>query len=174
MPRRKARSLGLFLLALAIAGWIFYVKPVKMRIFELQEEEKMKTEELSSLETRLVELSALEKELPKSDEERKKLLMAFPEALNEDQIVQYLDMLGRRYSVTFGTLNFESGDELTSGMAILSISGRFEGEYVNLVKFLEAVEKARRRIVVKNINVEVSDAQKSSFYLKMEAYYQKP
>ena len=89
-------------------------------------------------------------------------------------IVQYLDTLGRRYVVKFGTLNFASGNELSPGISTLSISGNFEGAYVNLVKFLEAIEQSRRRIVVKTINVEVLDIQKSSFYLKMEAYYQKP
>lgn len=172
MARKKVRIFGFFLLALAIAGWVFYVKPVKTRIFELQEEMRKKTEEVATLESRLAELSLLEQELPQSDEERKRLLIAFPDTLNEDQIVQYFDTLGRRYSVTFGTLNFESGNELAPGISTLLISGSFEGEYVNLIKFLGAVEQSRRRIVVTSINAEVADAKASSFYLKMEAYYQ--
>ncbi len=165
--------ISVLLLVGAIAGMVFYVNPMRSNLDSLEEDLVEKEAEVADLTSRVVELEALRDELGSSGVSEAKLLLQVPEGAEQDELVTGLAELSEEAGIDLHGMSFSNIEGDTNG--VVTIAASFDGDYEDLVSFLESVESSSRKIKVKSIAVQLSEeggVAHASFSLLMEAYYQ--
>ncbi len=165
--------LSVLLLAVTVVAVVFFVNPMQAEVDELQVQLDEKETQLADLTEQVADLEAMREELGSSGVSEEKLLIQVPDGLEQDQLISDLSDLAEEAGIELHGMSFSTieGDETGS----VSISSSFDGDYEDLIGFLEAVEDNSRKIRIRSVNVQLSEegsVPHASFSLLMEAYYQ--
>lgn len=166
--------ISIVLIVLVVLGVVFYLNPWRTNVETLGAELAAKDAEVASLTARVTELESLREELGSSGVTEEKLLLQVPEGVNQDDLLTDLYDLATEAEITLNGVSF-STTEGEDGAGVVVMSASFDGDYEDLIDFLEAVESSVRKIVVTSISVQLSEDAETphaSFGLAMEAYYQ--
>ncbi len=165
--------LSVILLLIVIVAAVFYINPMKQDVSALAIQLESKEAQVSELMARVVELETLRDEIGKSGATEGKLLLQVPSGMDQSGIIADLNDLAAEAGVALNGMSFSAVEGEESG--VLWISASFDGDYEDLITFLQAVEDNPRKIRVKAISVQLSEEDAvahASFSLLMEAYYQ--
>lgn len=165
--------LSVVLLIVVVLGMVFYVNPLRGEVDELDGELDGKQTEIMDLTDRVAELEAIQEELGASGVTEEKLVLQVPEGLHQEELLTDLTDLASEAGIELNGVSFSTveGDE----SSVVNMSASFDGDYEDLIGFLEAVEDNMREIRVKTISVQLTEegsVAHASFGLTMEAYYQ--
>ncbi|HAU40293.1 MAG: Tfp pilus assembly protein PilO [Candidatus Peregrinibacteria bacterium GW2011_GWF2_43_17] len=175
--KRTSTALNLMSVVLLLAvvlGLLFFVNPMRAEIGLMEVNLAEKELQVSELSAKVAELEAIKEEVGSSGISEDKLLTQVPEGISQDELIVDLSELSTTAGIELHGMSF-STVESEDGAGAVSISASFDGDYEDLIGFLQAVEDSSRKIKVKSINVQLSsedDVAKASFSLLMEAYYQ--
>lgn len=169
---------GAFLIIVAIAGYVFFVRPLGEIVSTAQAEISAKDTEISTMKSRLDVYKKSEEDLNITTAVKKdEVLKAIPGRLKQDEVIEDLIKIADDYKVDLRSISFSKGASSTEGVSTLRISSSFEGNYSDLTAFLEGIEQNARLFKVDNISVQVkkvdvSDIERANFSLSIEAFYQ--
>lgn len=166
--------MSVVLLLAVVLGLLFFVNPMRAEIGLMEVNLAEKELQVSELSAKVAELEAIKEEVGSSGISEDKLLTQVPEGISQDELIVDLSELSTTAGIELHGMSF-STVESEDGAGAVSISASFDGDYEDLIGFLQAVEDSSRKIKVKSINVQLSsedDVAKASFSLLMEAYYQ--
>ena len=166
--------MSVVLLLAVVLGLLFFVNPMRAEIGLMEVNLAEKELQVSELSAKVAELEAIKEEVCSSGISEDKLLTQVPEGISQDELIVDLSELSTTAGIELHGMSF-STVESEDGAGAVSISASFDGDYEDLIGFLQAVEDSSRKIKVKSINVQLSsedDVAKASFSLLMEAYYQ--
>jgi len=166
--------LSVILLFAVVIGLLFFVNPTRTQIGLLEANLAEKELQVSDLQARVTELEAIQSEVGSSGISEDKLLTQVPEGMAQDELIVDLSELSTTAGIALHGMSF-STVQSAEGAGVISVSASFDGDYEDLIGFLQAIEDSSRKIKVKSINVQLSsedDVAKANFSLLMEAYYQ--
>lgn len=165
--------LSVVLLLIVIIAVVFYVNPMKEEASALSTQLVSKETSVSELMARVVELETLRDEIGESGATEGKLLLQVPSGMDQSGVIDDLNDLAVEAGVVLNGMSFSAIEGGESG--VLGVSASFDGDYEDLITFLQAVEDNTRKIRVKSISVQLSEEDSvphASFGLLMECYYQ--
>lgn len=175
---KTSTLVGVALILAAISFYVFYLSGVSGGIDATKTDLEAKQSELSATKTQLEEFQKAENELNVSTEvQRSEVSKSIPLGLNQDELIKDVIEISEVNDITLNSLSFGKGGLNEDGVGSVRINASFEGNYTDLVSFLESIEENSRFLKVNSINVqlgklEVSDSVRATFSLAMEAFYQ--
>ncbi len=165
--------LSVVLLLAVVLGVLFFINPMQAQIDDLSASLQTKETEVADLSAKIADLTAMQDELGVSGVSQEKLLLSVPEGAEQDELIKDLSGVANSAGVDLHGMSFSMIEGDVSG--VITISASFDGDYEDLMGFLEELEGNTRKINVKSISVQLSEEDavaKASFSLLMEAYYQ--
>lgn len=174
----KTPLIGALLLVMAIAGYALLTRPMSSQLSAMKTDITTKNVELAGLKERLDFLNQAEKELELTTEvQRLESLKAVPVSIRQDEVIKNLIDIAKNSDIELHSISFSKGSTSREGIGSLRISSNFEGNYLDLTDFLEALEENARIFKVESISVQVSkldisDVERTSFSLIIETFYQ--
>ncbi|MBU0667714.1 type 4a pilus biogenesis protein PilO [Patescibacteria group bacterium] len=181
-PINQKRGSGLSAIALVllivafVAAW-FYVKPQWEEVSGMSKGRDELLTERQNASDKLVELQKLQQELSSSSEvSQETTLAAIPEKLEQEKLIRDLSDIAQKNNMLLGSINFGIGQTSTdSGIDKVQVNLNVTGSQSDLISFLRGLEGSSRKLVVKNIAVQLGEAALGSrvnFNVSAEAYYQ--
>lgn len=174
--RLSVVALILFIIAFLAAA--FYIKPQWDEVSALQVESEQLREDRANISQKLTELQTLQQELNQSSEvSRETTLAAIPQTLDQDELIRELTALALENDMILNSMNFSipqsesNGAEITRAQVNLNVTG----SQSELISFLRALETSSRKILVKNITVQLGEqalGARVNFSVSAEVYYQ--
>lgn len=178
-PSRIGPIVGVFFILICIGGYLFYSKPISGEVSVLNDALSAKKTEIEEIKQKLSEFDTAEKELGIStDVERFESLKAIPSEMNQDEVIKDFIEITGTYDIGLKSLSFGKGTSSYEGINSLRINASFEGNYSDLVSFLEGVEQNSRIFKIDTISVQINeldimDMKRANFSLAIQAFYQK-
>lgn len=192
------RSLGLrivsiILFVVVIVGTIFYVLPLNKKYEALFAENTVEKAKLVEHQKQLKELQDIQKTLGKTAESQegvKQLLAVVPQNIDQSGLIEDFHKIAESQNIIYSTLSFGKQRSAAEGVSVVTVNASFEGDYDDLRSFLKALEVNNRKLIVKNLGVQIGDTveveienpetqetelvkkQNAVFVLTIEAYYQ--
>lgn len=185
------RIVSIVLFLAVIAGTVFYVLPLNNELQTLKADNLAKSQELQQKKAELKELSDIAKNLgPEagSQEGINRLLAEIPADIMQDRIIEDFNRIAEANNIVYSSFGFGLQEGVAQSVNALTVNASFEGDYDDLQAFLKALEANSRKLVVKNIGVQMGDVvelqneeednspveykQNAVFTLAIEAYYQ--
>lgn len=172
------------LILIVIAGVVFYVNPRRDDIASLQATIDGQTAQLTSLQSEVDRLTALQSTVAIDSQQAQTLNAAIPDDLNEDDLIQAMSGLATQNHLDLHSVGFGTGMAKDS-VTTFSITASLSGNYTDLGAFLKDVEGADRQYTVKGISVSIkpadttdedktNDVQTTDFSVTIDAYYAAP
>lgn len=196
MPAKKSTGIipALLFISIVLVA-VFYVSPLRNKLLVLEESVSEKKTDLSNLEKELKQLEKFQADLP---QDIASINRKIPVDLKEDELILLIETIALENNISFSSLGFSPGSRERGKVSPVVISSSFEGTYKDLLRFIQALERAKeRKFVVRSISVslsepkqegvstskEVSEIKKvvgkylespliASFTIQLEAYYQ--
>lgn len=175
----SASLIGVLGIVLAISAFVFFVRPLSSDVAAIKADVTAKTDETAKLKAQIDELKSSEDSLNLTTEvARLETLKAIPPEMNQDEVIRDLIEIAGTYDVTLHSISFAKGFNDQEGIGTLRVSSSFEGDYTDLMDFLEGLEQNARVFKVDSISVQVnkldiSDVERASFSLSIETFFQK-
>lgn len=174
--RLSVVALVLFIVAF-LAAW-FYIMPQWQEASALQEQNEQLREERRTTSEKLTELQTLQQELNQASEvSRETTLAAIPEKLEQDDLIRELTDLAQDNDMILNSVNFsipQSGSD-TAEITRAQLNMNLTGSQNELIRFLRSIETTSRKMLVKNITVQLGEqalGSRVNFSLSAEVYYQ--
>ncbi len=177
-PSHKAPLIGVLMILVAVAGYVFFTKPLADNVDILKTDLTTKSTLLTDLKTRLDSLIQAEKELELTTEvQRIESLKAVPAGMNQDEVITDLIQIAKENNIELHSISFSKGSTNQEDVGSLRVSASFEGNYLDLTDFLEGLEENARIFKVDSISVQVSkvqitDIERASFSLTIDTFFQ--
>lgn len=171
MKGQSSQAIGLLLLALLVAGGLLFVQPLREKVAEAQIHLDSKAADLQLLQSEFDELQALADEVSKSEAKKKSLLDAVPVGHREDELILELTGLTAELGYEVNAINFALSNESDLGSTIV-VTANFQGDYADLITFLQKLENADRLFQIKSISVQLTTTTEVIFSLNIQAFYQ--
>lgn len=174
----KAPLFGALLLVIAIAGYALLIRPLSANLQLAKADLLAKNVQLEELKSRLDFLNQAEQDLDLTTEvKRQESLKAVPVLMQQDKVIRDLIEIAKNNGIQLHSISFSRGSTSREGIGSLRISSSFEGNYLDLTDFLEALEENGRTFKVESISVQVSkldisDVERANFSLTIETFYQ--
>jgi Tfp pilus assembly protein PilO len=171
-------SIAFLLILIAVAGAIFYVKPLWSDVSSMEKGRDEKIEDRNELTNKLAVLKKLQQELGDSSEVKKEVtLLAIPEKLEQDKLIEDLSRIAIKNDMVLNGASFSVSKTSVKGeVAKATINTNLTGNEPNLVAFLKDLESNGRKMVVKNITIQIGETdiglKRVNFNLNIETYYQ--
>ncbi len=175
---KTSTLIGVFLILAAISFYVFYLSGVKSHIDTTKTDLVAKQSELSVIQAELSEFKKAENDLNVSTEvQRSEVSKSIPLGVKQDELIKDVIEISEVNDIILNSLSFGKGGLNEDGVGSVRINASFEGNYTDLVSFLESIEQNSRFLKVSSINVqlnklEISDSTRATFSLAMEAFYQ--
>ncbi|MBI4231643.1 type 4a pilus biogenesis protein PilO, partial [Candidatus Peregrinibacteria bacterium] len=170
--------LGVFFIVFSITAYILFTGAWKAELTANRELITEKNGQIQEMKTQLETLKTTESELELTTEvQRQETLKAIPTQLDQDEVIRSVKEIADDYDIELSSISFAKGPSGKEGIGSLRISASFEGNYVDLIDFLEGLEDNSRIFKVDTINVqistlEISEIERASFSLTIETFYQ--
>ncbi len=200
-PEQKNNIIKVIIIlsAILIAGLIlaFPARQFYQKAQETNQQIKIKEQEKSALEQRLVDLKQLEINYKEAKEKSKSITLALPTDKDWPDMLAGLETIASSNNIRFveiksevqgvvgtqNSTNYKSGTTADKSQAVssiyqeLPISISIEGNFGNLKTYLKGIEKNIRILDINSINIEGhTDSATSEKYLvitlKMNGYFQ--
>lgn len=174
----KTRSMiGVLLVLLSISSYVFFVKSVANDLSVAKASLLTEEAELEDLKAIVNAFEKGEKELDLTEVKRREILKAIPVGLNQDDVIRDIVDIAESYDIELNSLSFSMSPSAQSTIGALKINSSFEGNYNDLITFLEGIETNARILRVESISVQInaldlSDVKRATFSLTMDTYYQ--
>jgi len=175
----KSALAGIFLILLVVFGYVFYTKGIAVEVGQMSVDISGKNLQIEQSKAKIAEMTSAEKELDLSSEVKKtELLKSVPKDVDQDQIIRDIIEMAKIHDIKLNSIGFGKGASSKEGVGSLRINASFEGNYNDLVSFLESVEQNARVLIVDSINVQLGktdllDSTRATFSLSMQAFYLK-
>ncbi|MDP2643074.1 MAG: type 4a pilus biogenesis protein PilO [Candidatus Peregrinibacteria bacterium] len=175
----KSALVGVFLLLLIVFGYVFYTKGLAAEVGGMNADISSKNIQIEQSKAKVAEMTQAESELDLSSEVKKtELLKSVPSDVNQDQVIRDLIDMAKAHDIKLNSIGFGKGASSKEGVGSLRINASFEGNYSDLVSFLESLEQSARVLIVDSINVQLGktdllDSTRATFSLSMQAFYLK-
>lgn len=174
-PRLSIVALLLFIVAFA-AAW-FYIKPQWEEVSAMEVQRNTLIEERRSTNQKLVELQKLQQELNLATEVSKETtLAAIPETLDQDELIRELSDIAEQNDLIMNNVSFSIPQSAVGvEIARAQLNVNLNGSQGSLISFLRDVESSARKMIVKNIAVQLGESAvgaRINFNLSIEVYYQ--
>lgn len=175
----KSALVGVFLLILIVFGYVFYTKGLVAEVSGMNADISSKNLQIEQSKAKVAEMTQAESELDLSSEVKKtELLKSVPSDVNQDQVIRDLIDMAKNHDIKLNSIGFGKGASSKEGVGSLRINAGFEGNYNDLVSFLESLEQSARVLIVDSINVQLGktdllDSTRATFSLSMQAFYLK-
>lgn len=177
----------LFVIVILVA--VFYIEPLREAVASLKEEKEKKGTELETLNQQLKELKQFQAELPADSAT---ITRKVPVDLKEDELILLVEKIAGNNNIAFSSLSFSPGSREPGKVTPVVISTSFEGNYKNLIAFLQELERSKdRKFFVRGVSVSLNSSKSegeqplpggegkyfdqpllATFTLQLEAYYQ--
>jgi Tfp pilus assembly protein PilO len=177
-PSNILNLIALVLILVIAAAAIFYVKPLWSEVSSLEKGRDEKVVERKELNAKLTDLQKLQKELGGSSEVKKETtLLSIPEKLEQNKLIEDLSSIAKKNDMILNGISFSvPGNTLQGQVSKATLNTNLTGNETNLLGFLKDVEGNGRKLVVKNITIQVGEndlgMSRVNFNLNIETYYQ--
>ena len=181
LPKKSMDGKTLFamiLLIVALAGALIYVKPLWGEVDSLKLGRDEKVTQKQKLNDQLAELKQLEADMQsKSEVSVQDTLMSIPVGFEQDKVIDDLDAIADVSNVKISGINFTIPSDVSeASLGKVKISLTVSADEGDLITFLKGLEGSSRKIVVKDIAVQVGETDIGSkianFNLDLETYFQ--
>lgn len=175
----KSALVGVFLILLVVFGYVFYTKGIAGEVNQMNVDITSKNLQIEQSKAKVAEMTKAEKELDLSSEVKKtELLKSVPSDVNQDQIIRDLIDVAKVHDIKLTSIGFGKGATSKEGVGSLRINASFEGNYNDLVSFLQSLEQNARVLIVDSVSVQLGktdllDVTRATFSLSMQAFYLK-
>ena len=163
--------LAVVLLIIAVIGLFVFVFPKKDSFSKLQADISQQETELAQLKNELSKLQSLENSFEGSEVTEKDVLNLIPDDVEQGEIIKTLAKYSEENEATINSLSFGLNNNKNGEYSSLSITTNISGTHVNLIKFLEALEKDSRKFVVNTMSVQVLENGLENMSINIEAFY---
>lgn len=176
-PSKAGTLIGVLLVLVGIVGYFFYTKPMVAEVSVIETDIAAKEVEIETLKEQIAEFESAEEELGIATEVQKiESLRSIPSTMQQDEVIRDIIQITDTYDIELKSLSFGEGSSAYDGVNALRINASFEGNYTDLVTFLEGVEQNPRTFRVESINVQLNELdvlniKRATFSLAMEAYF---
>lgn len=176
-PSKAGTFIGVLLVLVALVGYLFYTKPLAADVAVMETDITAKETEIESIKSKIAGFENAEEELGIATEVQKiESLRAIPSTMKQDEVIRDVINITDTYDIELKSLSFGEGSSEYDGVNALNINASFEGNYTDLVTFLEGIEQNPRIFKIKSINVQLNeldvlDIKRATFSLAMEAYF---
>jgi Tfp pilus assembly protein PilO len=176
--RKILSLLGILLLIGAVAGYAFFVRPLWSEYSTLKADVTSQEEKAGTLKEQIDSFQSAEDNMDIGTEVQKvTLLNSIPVGVNQDGVIDDLVGISKAHDIELRSVGFNVSEGYYEEIGSLSVNASFEGNYSDLINFLEGIEENSRLFKVTSINVQVSrledlDIKRVTFSLSMEAFYQ--
>jgi len=170
--------IGAVLVVLGVVVFTFGARPVAEEVNQIQADISSKEVSIVELTDKIQKYTDAEESLQISTEvQRQQSLSAIPIGMQQDEVIENIINITREHDIELKSLSFGKGSAEAEGIHTLRVNSSFEGNYADLISFLEALETNERLVKVDSINVQInkvtiSDLTRAIFSLSMEVYYQ--
>lgn len=177
-PSKKSALIGVFLVLIAVTGYVFFSKSLAENVSVIKADVTAKAGRVEELKTSIQEYDKAEEDLQVGTEvQRLESLKSIPLDMDQDEVIRDLIDIADSYDIGLKSLSFGKGSVNKEGVKTLSVNSSFEGNYNDLLGFLEGIEQNGRLFRVGSISVqinkvELSDVVRVTFSLSMEAFFQ--
>jgi len=176
--KRIMSLVGVVMLIAAVSTYAFYVRPQMQDYSKVKADITSKSERIEKLKTQITTYKDTEKKMDLTTEVQKKTLInSIPIGVNQDGIIEDLVKIADENDVNLKSVSFGVSRSDETKVGVVKMNASFEGNYNDLLNFLEGIEENARFFKVTSINVQVSevpdlDIKKVMFSLSIDAYYQ--
>lgn len=176
---KKALPLiGIVLLIVSVSAYALFVRSEMDDYSKVKADISTKSERVAQLKKQIDTYKETEKKMDLTTEVQKKTLInSIPVGVNQDGIIEDLVKIAGDNDVKLKSVSFgvSRGDETKVG--VVKMNASFEGNYNDLLNFLEGIEENARFFKVTSISVQVNDVsgldiKRVTFSLSLDAYYQ--
>ena len=177
-PSAKGTMFGILLLVVAVAGYVFFARPLADELSVLETSLVVQNTALEKVKADMTKLDEAEKSLELStDIERNVSLDQIPDKMQQDAVIRDLITIAENYEIDLKSISFSKGSGPNDNIGSLRISAIFEGNYLDLTDFLEGLEQNDRLFKVESINVQISqlalsDIERANFSLNIQTFFQ--
>jgi len=176
--RRALSLIGLVLMIGSVAMYAFYIRPLWDGYDQLKADVTSKQERISELKAQINSFKSAEEKMDvTTDVQKLKFLNSIPVGLNQDKVIEDLVKIAEGHDIELRSVSFGLTEGYRENIGALRINASFEGDYADLINFLQGIEENPRLFKVTSINVQVSqfedvDIKKVTFSLAVDAFYQ--
>lgn len=175
---KKGLLTGVLLILVSLGIYSFALNPFAAKISDVKDEVEAKEIAVEDLKADIAELMQAEKDLDLSTEVQKlEIFNSIPVGINQDDVIRDLLAIAEDHDVELNSISFGKGSAGAERIGSLRINSSFEGNYTDLIGFLQGIEQNARLFKVTAINVQleelsISTVTRANFTLTMEAFYQ--
>lgn len=176
---KKVLSLiGIVLMIASVSAYAFFVRPFWNDYKQVQADISSKEQTLKDLKDKIASFKDTETKMDLGSEVAKMTLInSIPVGLNQDGVIEDLVKIAAAHDIKLRSVSFGRLDDFKKDVGALKINASFEGNYGDLINFLEGIEENPRFFKVTSINVQVNnmedlDVKRVTFALAMDAFYQ--
>ncbi|MBD3330556.1 type 4a pilus biogenesis protein PilO [Candidatus Peregrinibacteria bacterium] len=170
--------LGAFFILLSLIVFVLVSRTFVSQADSAEESLSQKQTEYQELLAKINSFEADKEELDlTSDVQRLNVSKAIPVGLNQDTVIENITNVAEENGIQLNSIGFGRGGVLSEGIGVLRVNASFEGDFDDLISFLEGIEGNERLMKVNSISVqlsafEVAGIRRTNFSLSIESYYQ--
>ena len=176
---KKVMSLvGIVMLVGAVSVYAFFVRPQMEDYSKVKADVTSKFERIEKLKTQISTYKETEEKMDLTTEVQKRtLISSIPVGVNQDGIIEDLVKIATENDINLKSVSFGVSRSDETKVGVVKMNASFEGNYNDLLNFLEGIEGNARFFKVTSISVQVSDIpdleiKRVTFSLSIDAYYQ--
>jgi len=169
---------GLVLLIASVSFYAFFLSPVLGEYGDMKASVVEKQDTIDELEGRIDSYKVAEDEMDiTTDVQKLSLLNSVPVGVEQDTVIEDLILVAEANDIELRSVSFGLSEGFKDDIGALKINASFEGDYGDLMNFLEGIEQNARLFKVTSVNVQVNqfegfDVKRVTFSLSMDAFYQ--
>ncbi|MEK7672644.1 MAG: type 4a pilus biogenesis protein PilO [Patescibacteria group bacterium] len=177
-PSKIPTLVAMLLIVGSVAFYILYTKNISAELNTAQANLTDKTVELAEKTKQFDEISSAEESLDLTNEvARNDILKKVPSKMQQDQVITDIIDISEENGIKLASIGFSRSNSSDAKVSSLNVTASFEGNYLNLTDFLEAIEENARLFKVNSISVQInkldlSDVERAFFTLNIETFYQ--
>ncbi len=168
--RRNLKIVIAVLLAIDLVAAVVLFSPLvgsaesrRMQMNQLQAELKLKTQQVRPLMGMDKKVALAKVEIPQFYSDRF--------AAQDSDIAQELGKLAAQSGITIQQAKYKQEDPESSGLIVpVAIEGNFAGDYLQLVKFINTLERSKLFITVDSVDLAGEGAGPVKLQVKMHSY----
>lgn len=174
--QQKSSLLALLLLLLIALVAIFWFGPSLNEVGALRLRNQNKISQKVDLDKQVTDLRAAQAEFKSTSEVTQVTsVAAIPENFEENKLINLISNLAKQNQVIVGSISFTANPNSTDVIKKGTINLNLTGSQGDLISFLKGIEGAGRKMIVKNITVQlgkIQNVKRVNFSLSIETYFQ--
>jgi Tfp pilus assembly protein PilO len=176
--RKVFSAVGALLIILSVAFYFIFTTQLKEKFDLAKADVAVKEAKLAEVNAQIDQYQEAVKKMGVETEVQKVALVnSIPVGLNQDKVIEDLYKIAKANEIDLKSLSFGVSEGVYSDVGALRINSSFEGNYSDLINFLEGIEDNLRLFKVSSVNVQINEGEEGeskrvTFSLTIDAYYQ--